>query len=92
LNPPEHTVQNLDHVVRACVQDPALKAKLIANPAAVLAEHGVPIPAGTTIKVLENTASVFHLVIPSTRPSNELSDNDLASAAGGGMRDGDVPT
>lgn len=75
---------NLAHVVRSCRKDPALKAKLLANPAAVLAEHGIKIPAGMTVKVHENSASVFHLVLPNTASAaGNLSDDELAAAAGG---------
>ncbi len=74
----------LPEVVRGCLKDPALKAKLIADPAAFLAEHGLEVPAGITIKVVENTASVFHLVLPNTSASGSLSDEELAAAAGGG--------
>ena len=75
---------NLAHVVRSCLKDPALKAKLLANPAAVLTEHGIKIPAGMTVKVHENSASVFHLVLPNTTASaGNLSDDELAAAAGG---------
>lgn len=69
------------------LKDPALKAKLIADPKAVLAEHGIKVPEGLTIKVLENTASVFHLVLPSTTAANDLSDEELAAAAGGNYED-----
>ncbi|MFM1890830.1 MAG: hypothetical protein RLZZ565_1587 [Planctomycetota bacterium] len=75
---------NIAHVVSTCLKDPALKAKLLANPAAVLTEHGVKIPAGMTVKVHENSASVFHLVLPNTTAgAGNLSDDELAAAAGG---------
>ena len=75
---------NLAHVIQTCLKDPALKAKLIANPASVLSEHGVKIPAGMTVKVVENTSQVFHLVLPNTAAgTGKLSDEELASAAGG---------
>ncbi len=73
----------LPEVVRGCLKDPALKAKLIADPAAFLAEHGLEVPAGITVKVVENTPSVFHLVLPKAAASGELSDEELAAAAGG---------
>ena len=77
-------MKTLPEIVRACLKDPALKAKLIADPKAVLAEHGIKVPAGFTVKVVENTPSVFHLVLPHTpATTGELSDDELASAAGG---------
>ena len=71
------------HIARACLQDPAFKAKLIADPKAALAERGLKIPEGLTIEVHENTPNVFHLVLPSTTASSALSDDELAAAAGG---------
>ncbi len=76
-------MKTLPEIVRACLKDPALKAKLIADPKAVLAEHGIKVPAGFTVKVVENTPSVFHLVLPKAAASGELSDEELAAAAGG---------
>lgn len=73
----------LPEVIRACLTNPALKAKLMADPKAVLAEHGIKVPPGFTVTVVENTPSVFHLVLPKTDVSSELSDEELAAAAGG---------
>ena len=41
----------------------------------------VELPAGQSIKAVENTDKVFHLVIPA-KPT-ELSDEDLDAVAGG---------
>jgi hypothetical protein len=63
--------------------DDAFKARLLADPSAVLAAEGVQTPAGVTIKVVENTASVFNLILPA-RPA-DLSDEDIDSVAAGGF-------
>ena len=77
-------MKNVTGMIAPLLQNPAFKARLIANPAAVLTEHGVKIPAGMTVKVHENTASVFHLVLPNTASAaGNLSDDELAAAAGG---------
>jgi len=44
--------------------DPAFKARLMSDPHGALAEEGLKVPAGTTVKVHENTASTHHIVIP----------------------------
>ena len=36
-----------------------------------------------TVKVVENTSNVFRVVLPNTTASGQLSDEELASAAGG---------
>ncbi len=64
--------------------DEAYKAKLLADPHAALAEMGVKVPAGVTVKVVENTADTHHLVLP-MRPDGELSDEDAERLAGGGL-------
>ena len=63
-------------------RDPAFKARLLADPHAVLKEAGVAAPAGVTVKVVESTDSHVHLVLP-PRPTGELSDADLDKVAGG---------
>jgi Nitrile hydratase, alpha chain len=68
--------------VRKAWTDPEFRAKLLANPRAALADEGAPMPAGVTIKVVENTDAVVHLVLP-PRPSGELSEEALAAVAGG---------
>ena len=70
-------------VIAKAWADEGFKARLLADPAAVLAAEGLQTPAGVTLKVLENTAGVFNLVLPA-RPA-ELSDSDLDQVAGGGL-------
>ena len=68
----------------ACWKDDALKARFMADPAAVLKEHGMPVPEGMDVKVVENADNCVHITLPAA-PANapELSDAELASAAGG---------
>ena len=44
--------------------DPAFKAKLFASPNAVLEELGMEIPAGTNVKIYENTPHEMNYVMP----------------------------
>jgi nitrile hydratase alpha subunit len=69
-------------VIAKAWRDPAFKAKLIADPQATLLQAGVSLPAGVTVKVVENTGTHFHFVLPA-RPSGALSDEELDNAAGG---------
>jgi hypothetical protein len=71
--------------------DPALKKRLLENPAAVLKERGIAIPEGCQVKVVEDTDKVQHLVIPGKPAEGELSEQELSSVAGGycrGCREG----
>lgn len=44
--------------------DDAFKQRLVANPNEVFKEFGIDVPAGVTIKVVEDTAAVKHVVLP----------------------------
>jgi hypothetical protein len=62
--------------------DEAFKRRLLAAPAAALAEQGIRLPPDVEVRVHENTATVFHLMLPPA-PSEELSDEQLDAVAGG---------
>ena len=68
----------------ACWKDEALKARLMADPKAVLAEHGMDVPDGMDVKVVENADNCVHITMPAPPSgSMELSDKELSEAAGG---------
>lgn len=73
--------RKLSQLIAKCWADESFKRKLLANTEATLSAEGVELPAGLSVKVLENTDKVFHLVIP-PKPT-ELSDQDLDKVAGG---------
>jgi hypothetical protein len=65
--------------------DEKLKQRLIANPAAVLQEHGIEVPAGVDMRVVENTDKVSYLMLP-PKPAGavaELTSGQLSGIAGG---------
>ena len=63
--------------------DDDFKKRVLANPAAVLKEHGVEVPPGVQIRVVENTDQVLHLTMPPKSSSQELTEADMAAIAGG---------
>lgn len=74
------------------MDDPALRARLLADPRAVLREiAGVEIPDTITVAVHEESADAFHLVIPPAL-ADELSEDQLDSVAGGFRGPGIVST
>ena len=77
----EHRTKLAD-LFAACWKDEALKARFMADPKAVLAERGIQMPEGIDVNVVENTDSTVHITLP-MRPSDDLSDDELAEAAGG---------
>jgi hypothetical protein len=73
-------------VLAQAVQDPAFRARLLAEPKAVLAEQGLRIPPEIQIQALEETAEQYYLVLPATverRAGASLSEAELENVAGG---------
>ena len=75
-------------VLAQAVQDPAFRARLLAEPKAVFAERGLSIPPEIQIQVVQETAEQYYLVLPAAaarRAGASLSDADLEQVAGGGL-------
>jgi hypothetical protein len=69
-------------VITRAGTDPAFRAELLADPrAAVKKTYGVDLPPSIELRVVEETPSVFYLVLP--LKSAELTDEQLAAVAGG---------
>ena len=84
----------LNNLFAACWKDPDLKARLMSDPKAVFAEHGIDIPEGITLNIVENTENSINILFPNPpEKSMELTDSELAAAAGGKISgDGDFIT
>lgn len=66
-------------VIALAWQDEAYKKRLLAHPVEVLREAGLEVPEGMRVKVLQDTPTLKHLVIP-VRPSG-LSARELEDYA-----------
>ena len=77
----EYAKQYGQVVARAWADD-AFKARLLAEPAAVLREEGFVLPEGVELRAVENTERVMYLTLP-PKPSEDLTDEQLNSVAGG---------
>ena len=78
----------LARLFAACWKDEALKARFITDPKTVLAEHGIPVPDGLDVKVMENAEDSVHITMPAPpRGHADLSDEELGKAAGGNSPD-----
>ena len=73
---------NYAKIVARSWSDADFKAKLLSDPHNALAEYGIMVPAGTTMRVVEDTQEMRHLVLPPP-PEGELSEEDLNEVAGG---------
>ena len=61
--------------------DEDFKHRLLAEPAAVLKEAGLELQEGVHVKIMENTDSLGHLVLPAKPASGDMSEEQLATAA-----------
>jgi hypothetical protein len=64
----------LGEVIVKSWTDDDFKQRLLADPATVLQEHGVQVPPGVGVKVLEDTNDVNYLVLPAKPTDMEVSD------------------
>ncbi|TWB15510.1 putative ribosomally synthesized peptide [Nitrospirillum amazonense] len=77
----EENLKITGRIIAKAWADEGYKARLLADPAAVLTAEGLDLPTGTTFRVVEDSATVQTLVLPA-RPA-DMSDDDLDRAAGG---------
>lgn len=74
-----------DQVIARSAEDEDFRARLIADPKAVILEElSIPIPEEFNVEVHEDNATTAHLILP---PSPRLTEADLAMVAGAGWLD-----
>ena len=74
----------LAQLFAACWKDEALKARLMADPKAVLKEYGLDVPDNLDVKVVENADDCVHITLPAPPAGHtDLSDQEMLNAAGG---------
>ena len=66
--------------------DSELRERLLDDPVAVLKERGIRVPDGLEVKILADTDSVEHLVLPAGPYEEEISTEALEAVVGGGCR------
>jgi hypothetical protein len=71
----------LDLLIGKASSDPAFRSQLLSDTPAALATAGLKVPPGVTVKVVEDSYTLVHLVLPPA--SGALSNADLSAAAGG---------
>jgi hypothetical protein len=67
-------------IVAKAWSDPAFKARLLADPKAVLEAEGVTI--ATKVQVVENTSALSYFVLPEAPSKADLADHDVAKVFG----------
>ena len=74
----------LARLFAACWKDEALKARFMADPKAVLKEHGLDVPDGIDVKVVENADDCVHITLPAPPAEHlDVSDDEIGQAAAG---------
>ena len=76
----------MQKVIVKALKDPSFKERLIADPAAVLKEEGVDLPANAKINIIQAKENEVNSVIPfmpEGQDVSSLNDEDLAKMAGG---------
>jgi hypothetical protein len=53
--------------------DDKFKQRLIADPAALLQEHGIATPPGVEVRVVENTDKVYYFCLPA-KPAGDVTE------------------
>jgi hypothetical protein len=81
-----------DKIVEQAQKNPKYHQQLMSDPRGLMEKQlGTSIPKSVNIKVLQETADTYYIVLPaSTKEGAELSDADLEKVAGGGTVKGDA--
>lgn len=71
-------------IIARAWSDDAFRTRLEEDPAAALAEAGLPAPEGKTLRVIREEPGTLQIPLPPA-PGAEASDEELAAVAGGGL-------
>jgi hypothetical protein len=73
-----------DRVIERAQRDESFRQQLLDDPRAAISEElGVDIPDSLEIRVIEEQPQEVVLVLPATASAREVTDEQLAGAAGG---------
>jgi hypothetical protein len=77
--------QLMDKIVEQAESNPDYYNQLMKDPRALMSRQlGTAIPSNVNIKVIEETADTYYVVLPyKAKEGAELSDSDLEKVAGG---------
>jgi hypothetical protein len=70
-------------IVGQAMSDLTFRKKLLADPAGTLKRAGVVVPDGIAVRVVEDTATLVHVVLPAVERDGAMVDNDLDAVSGG---------
>ena len=81
----EEQLDKISQLYARSWSDEKFKQALLSNPAAVLKAEGMQMPEGVEVIALENTDTVFNLVLPALPLEGALSDTQLEDVSGGAI-------
>ncbi|MET0702792.1 MAG: NHLP leader peptide family RiPP precursor [Mycobacterium sp.] len=70
-------------VIAKAWADDAYRQRLSNDPGGILADAGITAPAGVEVRVVENTPTVVHLVVPAAPGDGEISEEAIGQISGG---------
>jgi hypothetical protein len=73
----------LAKVIAQAWSDEDYKQRLVDDPAGALAEAGAGVPEGVQLRVVEDTDTLKHLVLPTAPGDGEIDEEDLERVSGG---------
>jgi hypothetical protein len=78
-----HQENPLAKVIAQAWSDEDYKRQLLDDPASALAEAGAEVPDGVQLRVVEDSDTLRHLVIPTAPGEGEIDEQDLERVSGG---------
>ena len=73
----------LAKVIAQAWSDEDYKRQLVDDPAGALTDAGAEVPDGVQLRVVEDTDTVKHLVLPAAPGEGEIDEDDLERVSGG---------
>jgi hypothetical protein len=80
----EDYAKKYGQIVARAWSDDEFKQRFLSDPASVMSESGLPVPEGVEIRAVETTDEVLYLTLPAKPAEDMVSDEELATVAGGG--------
>jgi hypothetical protein len=65
------------------MSDPVFRKRLLADPVRTLRGAGFGVREGVSVQVVEDTATLVHVVLPASVDDSAIIDSDLEAVAGG---------
>ena len=70
-------------LIEQALSDKAMKKRLFEDASGLFAEHGLPVPDGVELKVVDENGRTRILPLPGRPVGGELSDEDMRLVSGG---------